>query len=154
MRPRPLSPELAARVRGKQNPAIMDQALKAVRGNIQGRDIERIFVSRGRLGTLRLKNPVNLTLDIGQFCLRFRGSYPGTEGIKRVQALFILRGVTHPAPARLLAVMSARSDFVPPWLARPHATLVTLGRLGRPECMQVVAGVAAAHGLSGIRMPR
>jgi class 3 adenylate cyclase/tetratricopeptide (TPR) repeat protein len=49
---------------------------------------------------------------------------------------------------RLLAVVSARSDFVPPWLARPHATLVTLGRLGRPECMQVVAGVAAAHGLS------
>jgi tetratricopeptide (TPR) repeat protein len=50
--------------------------------------------------------------------------------------------------ARLLAVVSARSEFVPPWLARPHATLVTLGRLGRPECMQVVAGVAAAHGLS------
>jgi class 3 adenylate cyclase/tetratricopeptide (TPR) repeat protein len=50
--------------------------------------------------------------------------------------------------ARLLAVVSARSDFVPPWLARPHATQVTLGRLGRPECMQVVAGVAAAHGLT------
>ena len=52
------------------------------------------------------------------------------------------------ARARLLAVVSARPDFVAPWLARPHATLVTLGRLGRPECMQVVAGVAAAHGLS------
>ena len=50
--------------------------------------------------------------------------------------------------ARLLAVVSARPDFVPPWQARPHATLITLGRLGRPECMQVVAGVAAAHGLS------
>jgi predicted ATPase len=50
--------------------------------------------------------------------------------------------------ARLLAVVSARPDFVPPWLARPHATLVTLGRLGRPECLQVIAGVAAAHGLS------
>ena len=50
--------------------------------------------------------------------------------------------------AQLLAVVSARPDFVPPWQARPHATLVTLGRLGRPECMQVVAGVAAAHGLS------
>ena len=49
--------------------------------------------------------------------------------------------------ARLLVAVSARPDFVPPWLARPHATLVTLGRLGRPECMQVVAGVAAAHGL-------
>ena len=50
--------------------------------------------------------------------------------------------------APLLAVVSARPDFVPSWLARPHATQVTLGRLGRGECMQVVAGVAAAHGLS------
>ncbi len=50
--------------------------------------------------------------------------------------------------ARLLAVVSARSDFAPPWLARPHATQVTLGRLGRTECKQVVAGVAAAHGLT------
>ena len=50
--------------------------------------------------------------------------------------------------ARLLVVVSARPDFAPPWLARPHATLITLGRLGRGECMQVVASVAAAHGLS------
>jgi class 3 adenylate cyclase/tetratricopeptide (TPR) repeat protein len=50
--------------------------------------------------------------------------------------------------ARLLCVVSARSEFVPPWLARPHATQLTLGRLGRSECMQVAAGVAAAHGLS------
>ena len=33
--------------------------------------------------------------------------------------------------ARALAVVTARPDFVPPWLARPHATLLTLGRLGR-----------------------
>jgi class 3 adenylate cyclase/tetratricopeptide (TPR) repeat protein len=50
--------------------------------------------------------------------------------------------------ARLLAVVTARPDFTPPWLARPHATLLTLGRLSRPECAQLVAGVAAAHGLS------
>ena len=50
--------------------------------------------------------------------------------------------------ARLLAVVTARPDFVPPWLSRPHATLVTLGRLGRSECAEVVAAVAAAHGLS------
>ena len=50
--------------------------------------------------------------------------------------------------ARLLVVVSARPDFTAPWLTRPHATLVTLGRLGRGECMQVVASVAAAHGLS------
>jgi class 3 adenylate cyclase/tetratricopeptide (TPR) repeat protein len=50
--------------------------------------------------------------------------------------------------ARTLAVVTARPDFAPPWLARPQATLLTLGRLGRQECAQLVAGVAAAHGLS------
>ena len=50
--------------------------------------------------------------------------------------------------ARLLAMVTARPDFLPPWLARPHATQISLGRLGRPECLQLIAGVAAAHGLS------
>ena len=50
--------------------------------------------------------------------------------------------------ARSLALVTARPDFVPPWQARPQATLLTLGRLGRQECTQLVAGVAAAHGLS------
>ena len=50
--------------------------------------------------------------------------------------------------ARLFALVTARPDFTPPWLARPHATLLTLGRLGRAECAQLVAGVAASHGLS------
>ena len=30
-------------------------------------------------------------------------------------------------PARLLALVTARPDFAAPWLARPHATLLTLG---------------------------
>src|SRR5580693_6569660 len=50
--------------------------------------------------------------------------------------------------ARSLALVTARPDFTAPWLARPHAALLTLGRLGRQECAQLVAGVAAAHGLS------
>jgi class 3 adenylate cyclase/tetratricopeptide (TPR) repeat protein len=50
--------------------------------------------------------------------------------------------------ARSLALVTARPDFAAPWLARPHAALLTLGRLGRQECAQLVAGVAAAHGLS------
>jgi class 3 adenylate cyclase len=37
-------------------------------------------------------------------------------------------------PARLFAVVTARPDFTPPWLARPHATLLILGRLSRVEC--------------------
>jgi class 3 adenylate cyclase/tetratricopeptide (TPR) repeat protein len=52
------------------------------------------------------------------------------------------------AQARALAVVTARPEFAVPWLARPQATLLTLGRLGRQECAQLVAGVAAAHGLS------
>ena len=52
------------------------------------------------------------------------------------------------ARARLLVVVSARPDFTPSWLSRSHATLIALGRLGRPESMQVVASVAAAHGLA------
>jgi class 3 adenylate cyclase len=50
--------------------------------------------------------------------------------------------------ARLLAVVTGRPEFVPPWQARPHSTLLTLGRLGRAECAELVVGVAALHGLS------
>ena len=50
--------------------------------------------------------------------------------------------------ARALALVTARPDFAPPWLARPHATLLTLGRLGRHECTQLAAGIAETHGLS------
>jgi len=49
---------------------------------------------------------------------------------------------------RLLALVTARPDFVPCWQARPHSTLLTLGRLGRAECAQLVASVAVSHGLS------
>ena len=49
--------------------------------------------------------------------------------------------------ARLLVLVTARPDFAPPWQTRPHSTLLTLGRLGRAECAQLVAGVAASHGL-------
>jgi predicted ATPase/class 3 adenylate cyclase len=50
--------------------------------------------------------------------------------------------------SRSLALVTARPDFVPAWQGRPQATLLTLGRLGRQECAELVAGVAAAHGLS------
>jgi tetratricopeptide (TPR) repeat protein len=51
------------------------------------------------------------------------------------------------AQAGLLALVTARPEFAPPWLARSHATLLTLARLGRAECAQLVANVAA-QGLS------
>jgi len=50
--------------------------------------------------------------------------------------------------ARLLALVTARPEFVPPWQTRPHSTLLTLGRLGRAECAELVVGVAASHDLS------
>ena len=50
--------------------------------------------------------------------------------------------------ARLLAVVTARPDFAPPWQTRPHSTLLTLGRLGRADCARLVAGVAASQDLS------
>src|SRR5580692_9631061 len=50
--------------------------------------------------------------------------------------------------ARLLAVVTARTDFAPPWQTRPHSTLLTLGRLGRADCARLVAAVAASKDLS------
>jgi class 3 adenylate cyclase/tetratricopeptide (TPR) repeat protein len=50
--------------------------------------------------------------------------------------------------ARLLALVTARPDFGPPWSGQSHATLLTFDRLGRAECVQLVTNVAAAHGLS------
>jgi class 3 adenylate cyclase/tetratricopeptide (TPR) repeat protein len=50
--------------------------------------------------------------------------------------------------ARVLALVTGRPDFAPPWQTRPHATLLTLGRLARADCARLVADVAAAHGLT------
>src|ERR1700724_152232 len=76
---RRLNSGLAARLHGKQRSAIMYQALKAVRGHIQSCDIEGVFVSCRRLDALRLKDPVDLTLDLRQICLRLRCSYAASE---------------------------------------------------------------------------
>ena len=50
-------------------------------------------------------------------------------------------------PARLLAVVTARPEFMPPWQARQHSTLLTLSRLGRAESAELASGIAASHGL-------
>ena len=50
--------------------------------------------------------------------------------------------------ARLLAVVAARPEFVPPWQARQHSTLLTLSRLGRAESGELASGIAGSHGLS------
>jgi class 3 adenylate cyclase/tetratricopeptide (TPR) repeat protein/energy-coupling factor transporter ATP-binding protein EcfA2 len=48
---------------------------------------------------------------------------------------------------RLLAVVTARPEFAPPWQARQHSTLLTLSRLGRAESAELASGIAASHGL-------
>jgi class 3 adenylate cyclase/predicted ATPase len=52
------------------------------------------------------------------------------------------------ASSRLLAVVTARPEFVPPWQARQHSTLLTLSHLGRAESTELASGIAASHGLS------
>jgi predicted ATPase len=49
--------------------------------------------------------------------------------------------------ARVLAIVTARPDFVPPWSARPHATQLTLNRLGRAHAARMVATIAAANAI-------
>ena len=49
--------------------------------------------------------------------------------------------------ARVLVIVTARPDFTLPWTGRAHATHLTLSRLGRAQCAQMVAGVAAAHAM-------
>ena len=71
-----------------------------------------------------------------------------TEGHSERVTEMMMRLTDSIGRARSLALVTARPDFVPPWSARPHATLLTLGRLGRQDCAQIVAGIAAEHGLS------
>jgi class 3 adenylate cyclase len=49
--------------------------------------------------------------------------------------------------ARFLIMVTARPDFIAPWQSRSHASLLTLGRLSREDCLALVTGVAAAQGL-------
>jgi class 3 adenylate cyclase/tetratricopeptide (TPR) repeat protein len=49
--------------------------------------------------------------------------------------------------ARVLAIVTARPDFASPWAGRAHATQLTLSRLGRAQCGEMVAGVAASHAI-------
>jgi class 3 adenylate cyclase/tetratricopeptide (TPR) repeat protein len=51
------------------------------------------------------------------------------------------------ARSRLLSLVTTRPDFAPPWQMRPHSTLLTLPRLGRAECAELVSNVASARTL-------
>src|SRR5258708_423414 len=49
--------------------------------------------------------------------------------------------------APVLVVVTARPDFASPWTGRAHAGQLTLSRLGRAQCAEMVAAVAAAHAI-------
>jgi predicted ATPase len=46
--------------------------------------------------------------------------------------------------ARILALLTYRPDFSPPWVGRSHVTQVTVHRLPRPQAVEVINQVA--HG--------
>ncbi|TAK97923.1 MAG: hypothetical protein EPO08_20470 [Rhodospirillaceae bacterium] len=49
--------------------------------------------------------------------------------------------------ARVLIVVTARPDFASPWAGRGHATQITLNRLGRAHCVEMIAGMVAKHAI-------
>src|SRR3954451_3998907 len=72
----------------KLEPAIVNQALQAVRCHVEGRGIERIFIPYFCIGTLALQNPVNLTLHPGQVRFRLRCSNALSYRVESIEALF------------------------------------------------------------------
>jgi class 3 adenylate cyclase/tetratricopeptide (TPR) repeat protein len=49
--------------------------------------------------------------------------------------------------ARILAVLTFRSEFTPPWVARSYTTQLTLSRLGRAQSAQMVTSVSGGKQL-------
>lgn len=52
------------------------------------------------------------------------------------------------ASTRVLALLTARPEFLSPWTGRDHCTSLALSRLSKTQCAELIVGVAAARGLS------
>jgi class 3 adenylate cyclase/tetratricopeptide (TPR) repeat protein len=52
------------------------------------------------------------------------------------------------ASARVLIIVTARPDFASPWSGRDHVGSLALGRLGKTQCAEIVAGIAAAKSIT------
>ncbi|MGB6549559.1 MAG: adenylate/guanylate cyclase domain-containing protein, partial [Xanthobacteraceae bacterium] len=50
--------------------------------------------------------------------------------------------------ARVLAIVTARPEFASPWAGRDHVASLALSRLGRTQCAEIVAGLAAAQSVT------
>ena len=51
------------------------------------------------------------------------------------------------ASARVLAIVTARPEFASPWSGRDHVVSLALSRLGKTQCAEIVAGIAAAQSI-------
>src|SRR5208283_554838 len=52
------------------------------------------------------------------------------------------------ASARILVIVTARPEFASPWSGRDHVISLALGRLGKAQCAEIVAGIAAAQSIT------
>ncbi len=58
---------------------------------------------------------------------------------------FLTRLIDTIGPARVLVIVTARTEYASPWVGRDHVLALALGRLGKAQCAEIVAGVAAEH---------
>ena len=50
--------------------------------------------------------------------------------------------------ARVLAIVTARPEFASPWAGRDHVASLALSRLGKTQCAEIVAGIAASQSVT------
>src|SRR6185369_6077788 len=74
--------------RYQQRPAVMNQVLQAVRYDIEGRGIDRVFIACFGLAALAPQDIVDLFLDGGKLAFGIDGAYPARKAVKRVQRAF------------------------------------------------------------------
>ena len=59
----------------------------------------------------------------------------------------LTRAIDQAPGSRLLVIITARPEFIPPWPSHRHISTIALGRLDRTEAMALVAGVAGGKAL-------
>jgi len=52
------------------------------------------------------------------------------------------------ASAQVLVILTARPEFVSSWSGRDHVVSLALGRLGKTQCAEIIAGIAAAQSVA------
>jgi predicted ATPase len=48
---------------------------------------------------------------------------------------------------RVLMILTFRPEFTPPWIGRPHVTMLTLNRLPRRQCVEIIGYVTGGKAL-------